>query len=244
MSQENPLHKRNIAVLDAILAGKRAGCSQEEIVQKVKEATAKIDADTPVRTIPQKMEIGELVEGEGIYLGVYKPVDRDGMSLSKIFNVFAAPEDLPGTRTYVDAVKYLSELKGWHGYDGMNYSTDKELYKAIEAGHYTGGWIVPPGDILHGRDVDGKETTPDNILVHKDRGALKDTFHKVQFGGHMSPGQYWSSTSENAPFETLMQYVSLSNGHVGWQYDDKKDMSCRPVRLVEVKRTQVRPPSP
>ncbi len=52
--------------------------------------------------------IGSTVSGQGVYLGQYKPQDRDGNSLGKVFNVFAAPQDLPDTMKYVDAVKHIA----------------------------------------------------------------------------------------------------------------------------------------
>src|SRR5262249_47246471 len=140
---------------------------------------------------------GDLVPGEGVYLGTYRPTDRDGHSLCKTFNVFAAPEDLPETMKYVDAVKHIAKLNNWNGYEGTNYATDKEFYAAIKNGSYNGGWIIPTRDILHGKDVDGKDTTPDNIFSSKDKGAFKHKKHAFKMaassGSDFADG-YWSST--------------------------------------------------
>src|SRR5947208_2846954 len=84
--------------------------------------------------ILRNAEPGQMITGEGIFLGQYQ-------SLGRIFNVFAAPEDLPAMMKYVDAVKYIAELKGWNGFDGTNYATDKEFRQALKDGSYTGGWI-------------------------------------------------------------------------------------------------------
>src|SRR5690606_25593004 len=78
----------------------------------------------PAASEPETPEIGELVAGEGVYLGTYAPKDRDGISLSKTFNVFAAPEDLPGVHQYVGAVAEISKLKNWHGHDGEAFNND------------------------------------------------------------------------------------------------------------------------
>ena len=204
-------------------------------------------------------DIGKEIKGEGIYLGTYTPVDRDGVSLKKVFNVFAAPEDLfiegsepvsflqnifkttKATTTqrietfkYVDALKHVKVLKNFHGHDGTDYATDKELYAALKDGAYNGGWIIPTRDILHGKDVDGKNTTPDNILAHKDKGSLKGTFKMATSNGSDCPHWYWSST-QHPDLSSCVYSVRFSDGHQGWDLNDTNRLSCRPVRLVVIK---------
>ncbi len=179
-------------------------------------------------------ESGQKMPDGTIYLGQYSPKDRDGKSLSKTFNVYAAPEDLPETMKYVDAVKHIAKLKKWNGYDGTNYATDKELYAAIKSGTYNGGWIIPTRDILDGKDVDGKDTTPDNILAHKDKGAFKEAKHAFKTAassGSDFPDWYWSST-ENRDDLSFVWVVRLSFGNGVWGRKDDVRLSCRPVRLV------------
>lgn len=186
-----------------------------------------------VTEAPQPPEAGQKMPDGTIYLGQYKPKDHDGNSLSKAFNVFAAPEDLPETMRYVGAVKHIARLKKWNGYDGTNYATDKELYAAIKSGSYNGGWVIPTRDILHGKDVDGKETTPDNILAHKDKGSLKGTFKMTASGdGSDFPVWYWSST-EDRDYPSGVWVVRFSDGYGVWLLKDDSRLSCRPVRLVE-----------
>jgi hypothetical protein len=180
----------------------------------------------PPAPIPgQKMTDGT------IYLGQYAPKERDGHSLGKIFNVYAAPEDLPKTMEYVATVKHIAKLKKWNGYDGTIYATDEELYAAIKNGSYNGGWIIPTVDILCGKDFDHKDTTPDNILAHKDKGALKGTFKMTAYSDLDSPDCYWSSTEYDRGHRVVV--VRLSDGGGGWYYKDLRRLSCRPVRLVE-----------
>lgn len=189
------------------------------------------------------LKIGARMADGTIYLGQYKPKDRDGESLSKTFNVFAAPEDLPEVMKYVDTVKHIAKLKNWHGYDGTNYATDKELYAAIKRGKYSGGWVIPTRDILHGKDVDGKKTMLDNIQAHKDTGAFSGTYNKFKRTPTTGstypncPDWYWSST-EDYPDEygTVGVYgVQLSTGEdgKGGQCKDALCFSSRPVRMVE-----------
>ena len=205
----------------------------------LREVTGMAVVDKKRSLLISNAKPGDLIEGEGVYLGPYTPVDRNGVFLSKTFNVFAAPEDLPETMKYVDAVKHIAKLKKWNGYDGTNYATDKEIYAALKEGSYNGGWIIPTRDILHGKDVDGKDTTPDNILSAKDKGAFKEAKHAFKTAASSSsdfPDWYWSST-EVRVHPSFVCFVRLSDGHVDFILKDNFRLSCRPVRLVECEAT-------
>jgi len=183
-------------------------------------------------------EIGDLIPRQGVFLGEYAPKDRDGNSLGKIFNVFAAPQDLTDASgkkevfKYVDAVNRVAELKDWNGFNGTNYATDKELYQALKNGSYDGGWIIPTRDILRGNDVDGQATTPDNLYIHKEKGALAGTFCTAASSGSDFPGWYWSST-ENRDTSSGVHNVRFSDGNEDWFLKDLIRLSCRPVRMME-----------
>ena len=159
-----------------------------------------------------------MIPGQGIFLGRYAPKDREGNSLGKIFNVFAAPEDLTdatgnkGIFKYVDAVKRIASLKNWHGHDGTNYATDKELYMALKNGSYNGGWIIPTRDLLSGKDVDGNTTQPDNLYAHKDKRDLSGTFTTAAASGSDYPDWYWSST-EHRDDPSDVHSVRFSDGY-------------------------------
>ena len=183
---------------------------------------------------------GDLVSGEGIYLGAYKPQDRKGNNLGKVFNVFAAPEDLPETMKYVDTMKYIADLKGWNGHDGMNYATDREIYAALKDGSYKGGWIIPPRELLVGTEPDGesgfrksKVIQPDNLFDHQNKGAFKGTFKTVASSGSDFPDWYCSSTEDRVNPSCVWD-VQFSDGYEDWHRKDNDRLSCRPVRLVEV----------
>ena len=181
---------------------------------------------------------GQVMPDGTIYLGKYSPQDRDGNSLSKTFNVFAAPEDLPETMKYVDVVKYIAKLKKWHGHDGTNYATDKEIFKALKNGSYNGGWIIPTRELLVGTEPDGesgvrkgKVIQPDNLFDHQNKGAFKGTFKTAAASGSGFPGWYWSST-ENRDGPSDVWSVRFLDGDGGWDLKDNYRLSCRPVRLV------------
>lgn len=177
-----------------------------------------------------KKMIGQLIEGEGIYLGQYKPKNHGIKNLKVTFNIFAAPTDLlPKCMTYDAIVKHIAQLKNWHGHDGTNYASDTNLYKALENGSYNGGWIIPTSDMLHGKGqiggYYGEDATPDSLWAHKDVGAFKGAFNRL--------GWYLSST----PFHTYEDKVWRAALSMDWRLLDgahKKEQPgyCRPVRLV------------
>jgi hypothetical protein len=176
---------------------------------------------------------GDRMPDGTIYVGQYKPKDRDGNSLRKTFNVFAAPEDLPQVMKYDDTVKHIAGLKKWHGYNGTNYATDKEFYAAVKDGSYNGGWIIPTCDILIGNDVDGKATTPNNLYAHKNTGGLTGTFKDRAWRGYDTPHWYWSSTERRRDLPRARS-VRFSDGNEDWDHKDYFCFSCRPVRLVPI----------
>ena len=226
--------------------------NNQEVVQAL--------VNTGVHVTPDKREPGQKMPDGTIYLGRYSPKDRDGNSLSKTFNVFAAPEDLTDTSgkkdtfKYVDAVKRVKDLKGFHGHDGESYATDKELNQALKNGTYKGGWIIPTRELLIGTEADGPSgirkggvVRPDNLYDHREKGALKGTFcTEAVRDGSSSKQSYWSCTEYReypGEYPPCVWVANFSDdGFEGWGPSDisrmswvPKPLSCRPVRLVEVK---------
>lgn len=170
--------------------------------------------------LPGKLKIGHYYKGQGVYIGQWTPFAQTEFfdffkkkPLRKTFNVFAAPEDLPGgTRNYLKTQARVATLKNWHGYDGADYLTDKEIYVALKEGSYDGGWIIPP-----------KEIQKELLARHREAGALAGTFKTDVEDEFNWPRHYWSST--------VYDFLFSDNG----KYKDGDDvfrMSCRPVRLV------------
>lgn len=153
-------------------------------------------------------EIGDLTESKDFYIGKYR-------KFSKIFNVFAAPENIPGERKYDDMVQFVDSLNNWHGYNGAGYLSEKEFYAAIENGDYTGGWILPPLDILR-----------DNLYRNRDRGDLKGHFNMNAQDKHPT---YYSSTPDGRGYYMVLKF---SDGTARDGFRDRA-FSCRPVRLVQ-----------
>jgi hypothetical protein len=159
---------------------------------------------------PPIPDIGEMVEDEGIYIGQYT-------RLSKTFNVFAAPEDLPGERSQSDTLKLVNSLTNWHGYDGTGYSSDSVFYAALDTGSYSGNWVVPPIDILR-----------DHFYSNKDKDALRDS---IKIAAPDKQPTYYSSTPDGKEYFMVMQFA---DGKANNGFRDTA-FPCRPVRLVEFK---------
>lgn len=192
-------------------------------------------------------QIGRHIEGKGVFLGRWAPKDSDGISLNKIFNLFAAPDDLTDKNgqklvtTYNKAVERISELNDWHGHDGGAYKNDTELYDALRDGTYNGEWFIPTRDILHGKDVYGNNAQADHlyghnvqtdhlyghIYGHKDESALAGTFTNQSGSGYAL--WYWSC-SEVRDDRSFVWIVRLADGDDYWDGKRNYELSTRPVR--------------
>jgi hypothetical protein len=184
-------------------------------------------------------EPGQLIPGKGILLGVWSPKDRDGNSLNKTFNVFAAPFDLGldengrGTKQilkYKGAVKYVSEIRSLMGHDGAGYKNDKELYAALKNGSYKGEWFIPTRDMIVGTDIDDKQGQTDTLFAHKDNGTFKNTFTLACGDDFNDDADWYWSCSEDRENPSYLYVVQLSDGEVSWSHKDRVSLSCRPLR--------------
>lgn len=167
---------------------------------------------------------GDMIEGHGIFLGTWEPEDSKG-SLGKLFNVFAAPEDLQGTMTYRDAVESVARLKDWNGHDGANYANDDELYEALGDGRYNGEWVIPPMIIWTGYDSIGcNSTMPDNFFANNDPEAFTGLFST---GGD---DWYWTSTPLEPGRMKFINVIQLAHGG-DMPATAATPNLCRPIRL-------------
>ena len=194
-----------------------------------KEAQEKIVAEALAD--PQ---IGQTIAGHGVYLGTWEPKDREGQSLGKIFNVFAAPQDLTdssgtiSTFEFNAAVARVAELRNWHGHDGAHFENDIAFYKALKNNGYNGEWLIPTLDILGGVDMDENEVHADSLYKNKDKGDLKNTFTEAS-NPHDSD-VYWSCTQDRN-YTPRIWTMRFSDGYVNWHVKGLTTASVRPVRL-------------
>jgi hypothetical protein len=172
---------------------------------------------------------GHVIRGVGVYLGQWQPRDRKFRRVGPLFNVLAAPEDLPRTREYIPTVKYIAKLKNWHGCDGANIETMEDFLTLIRTKRYDGGWMVPPRDVMEGKDLFGRDTMADNLLRHKDKPGFGKFNLAISDGESMrTPDWYWTCTGGG----TGMTTVCLATGESGFSDEYEIFHSCRPVRML------------
>lgn len=190
-----------------------------------------------------RIDIGDIIPGEGVYLGIWQPKDKSGKSLGATFKVFAAPEDLRDAEgrecvfKYEEAVTRISELKNWHGHDGANYKNDVALYDAIKNLNYYGGWFIPPAELLTGMpEFLSKKTRADNLVTYRNSGAFKGSFNENAVDIFKYPAQYWSSTEMDfRSYKDIVSVADIMQGKEDWRGKNPWELSCRPVRLVRTK---------
>lgn len=191
--------------------------------------------DEAQKFVPDKMT------AEGIYIGQWEPKDKTGKSLGKVFNVFAAPEDLqaPDNESHIlptyfwEIRRRLNKLKNWHGFDGVSYANERELHAALVDGSYKGEWTIPTIELIYGKDIDGNLVQPDNLYTHKDKGDLKGTF--APGGVYNDDDWYWSCT-EDCNYQSMKWASKLHDGHASSLAQEFNYLNCRPVRFVEIKK--------
>jgi|GEM_PF-4442080 len=109
--------------------------------------------------------MGALIEGRGVFIGTWAPADSEGRHLGQVFNLFAAPEDVPGLykkMPFNQAAKKIAQLGHFHGHAvTMAASSATSL---VTASTYKGEWFIPPRDVV-----------TDNLLGNKLNGALATT---------------------------------------------------------------------
>ena len=126
----------------------------------------------------QTPKVGQLVKGKGIYIGIWEPTDGSDNSLGRVFNLYAAPEDLKKDNgsgenllmTFNDAVRRVAGLKNWHGHNGGNFENAQAVLEAVRNNpEKLGDWFVPIREILHGQNVNGEKVQVDNFYDSKEK---------------------------------------------------------------------------
>lgn len=213
--------KADTPVADALRKKNR----EEEAARRAKEAET-------FRTAKP----GQVIKGHGIFVGIFKPADRDGNSLGLAFNVVAAPEDLSSEAlTYNATVEKLAGLEDWHGYDGSGYRNEDEMIAALKDQSYKGEWIIPPREALYGRraaagqirnsgEDKNNQVQPDNLRAHRDKKEFKGTYHES--------GAYWSSAMMS--LGNLVWNIRMTSGIESYDNPRTNAGRCRPVRLIPV----------
>jgi hypothetical protein len=194
--------------------------------QREVEAAKAFEAQLNGPDTPDEL-IGKMIPGMGIYMGRYEP-GGSVAGLGVLFNAFAAPQDLTDDKgnkeiySYEDTVKRVAALQNWHGFDGTPYKNETEMMEALEDRRYTGGWIIPPIDLL------------DTLQTLRKEGEFKKTLVVTNMSddANNDPSWYWSST----PHEEQTACIKTEQFKYGLIDRNRRSVrhSVRPVRLVKV----------
>lgn len=205
--------------------------------QSQAEPKIKSQPDTPTDQSGLKLayEVGKMVDGKGIYLGIWQP---NTSSIKEVFDLYAAPEDLVNRRgkrilaSFAKASKKVTELKDWHGHDGSALSSADDVRNAIKEGRYDEleKWFIPNKNMLI-----------DLLYLNRNKGALKGTFAKKGFlkntrycsNGFVFIGNEYSSGESEGSFLRLLR--DFDNGKESFVDPDQSFLRTtksytRPVR--------------
>jgi hypothetical protein len=177
-----------------------------------------------------KYQLGKTVEGKGVYMGVWEPVDqKSGEPIAGKYHVFASEKELANLdgRTmhskFGEVAAEFAQRREWNGYRLAGYADEGGLRKALAAERYKGEWIVPPREFVDGRDADGKKVRLENLTDMTDFGDFKEI-------NRISDGWYWSCTMK----EDSIFYANVRSRDGLWATRSDGYAGCRPFRLEPV----------
>ncbi|MDD3371134.1 MAG: hypothetical protein PHE27_04830, partial [Alphaproteobacteria bacterium] len=187
------------------------------------------------RTPHLPWQIGQNVQGEGIYFGVLDLHKNYGSPDEKAYYLFAAPVDLAGpdgralSLTFEQAADEVSKLSNFFGHDGAFYDDDRALFADLKADRYGGGWVIPPLPFLNGAGAE-RGFQGDNLFNHRSVGAFDGTYTAKQEDGRMF---YWSSSLwPHSSF--FVANVDFASGDCDYFSRNRAALSVRVCRLVPV----------
>ena len=182
---------------------------------------------------PSQLEAGKLIEGKGVYLGTWEPKDNSGRTLGKIFDIYAAPEDIRNgsgnlLMKFNNAVKHVAGLRNYHGHDGGNFANEKAVLEAVRNNpEALAKWFIPTKELLHGKTSGGDKIQPANLYDSRNTGSFKNTF--ITKSGSGLAHWYWSLT-ERPDIPSSVYGVDFTDGDDGWDHKDDYELSSRVVR--------------
>lgn len=180
-------------------------------------------ADRDVDDIADLYEIGQLVEGKGVYVGTYIHNWSEGFwksqQLSRVFDVYAAPKDIANGKTYGNLIDEIAGLVSLEGHSGARIETEERLFRALqdeEVEKIVSQWFMPPYEILD-----------KYIHANRGQGVLKDTFNRSEDRSPFRKSFYAALRVDgNQPLRAL----SFRNG-IASTISPAINISARPVRF-------------
>ncbi len=168
--------------------------------------------------------------------------------------LLVAPQDLAkidgqGLGTWVNSVKRIRQIEGYHGLDGMRifdrpetaprvtYEQDwaNQIKAAWEQAQQTGqpvttGLFLGTKEIVHGRKIgEGTITVENNLYSSRDAIAEKGGAFITRSG---SVNAHWQWSSTEHPVNPSSVYdVDFTNGDDDWDHKGLNRLSSRPVAL-------------
>ena len=189
---------------------------------------------------PQTPEVGQWIRDKGIYIGTWEPTDEKGKSLDKIFDLYAAPEDLKKdtvnrlSMTFNDAACYVSRLKDWFNYDGSNLKSDKDVMEAVKNNpKELSKWFIPTIELLIGQDANGNKVQNTNLYDKKEKmphGSEFSTKTVDDLSDVLNVSTWYWSCTEQEKNASFVYNVSFSGGKQTHSRRDNFHMFTRPVR--------------
>ena len=174
-------------------------------------------------------KIGDAVEGRGVYLGPWEaaPCHTVHAYVEDDFLRDANGNQL--LRNFDEArTEFALRNRGWEAGNGAEAALRAEIAKG--GNEFEGKLIIPPKELLHGRDVHGTTKRPyANIYTLMNDGKLPKVAAAVQNG---SGDQLWALSGSEHPGTTSDVYhVSLTDGDFFWTYKDFTRSGAVPVRF-------------
>ena len=180
-------------------------------------------------------EAGTLIEGKGVYVGTWEPTDNNNRTLGKVFDLYAAPEDIRNNSgnnllmTFNDAVRHVAGLRNWHGHDGNNFANEEAVTQAVRTNPgLLAKWFIPTKEILHGKNAQGTKVQPNNLYDHRTKMPRGAEF-VTNASGSDDARWYWSCT-EHPDNSSYVSNVHFTDGDDDWYGKGGYELSVRPVR--------------
>jgi hypothetical protein len=185
--------------------------------------------------------IGQLVEGRGVYLGpwTFDP-KRDPVE------AYSAPDflrDRSGNQLVLNFREAVKELTGRNEGRCSGNGTEASLRQALSEGQYQDGdLVVAPMEFLNGRDAYGKTVRPDNNVC--DLLRTTPAFETLRNAASGSSGDdRWSVSGSEPPASTsLVSHVRLTDGVVDWYNYFNIRSGVVPARVFHRANPQPGPP--
>jgi hypothetical protein len=169
--------------------------------------------------------------------------------------LLVSPQDLAnidggGLGTWVNSIKRIRDIEGYHGLNGMEIydrpetargtTYEKAWADQIKAAfaqaqssgkEVTTGLFMPTKQLVHGREIGSGDVTVDTNLYSKRKEIGKQGDEFITKRGSGLARWQWSAT-EHPDYSSSVYSVDFTDGDVGWGHKDLFSLSSRPVALA------------